>query len=323
MSATPGPAADASSGRGRSADEPNEIPRRGWLEVLKRTKAEAKVDDLPLLAGGVAFFGLLALVPALAAIVSIYGLVADPSDVDRQVRDILAGSPAEVQELVTQQMEAVTDQSSGGLGVTAFVGLALALWSASSGMKHLIGAVNVAYDEEEGRGFVALRLRALALTVGAIGFVVVAVAVITGLPAVLAGSGLSGPTRAIVSVLRFPLLGAGLVVGLAVLYRFGPDRDAPRWSWTAPGTIVATVVWLAASVGFSLYTATAGSYAETYGALGAVVVLMLWLMISAAAVVLGAEVNAEAEKETARDTTVGRPRPIGRRDATAADTVAP
>ncbi len=289
---------------GRDATAPREIPKEGWFQVLRRTRAESKHDNLPLLAAGVAFFALLSLVPALAAVVSIYGLVADPADVDRQVGDALAAAPAEVRELVAQQLEAVTGQSEGGLGITAVVSIVLALWSASSGMKHLMSAINVAYGEEEGRGFLALRLRALLLTVGAIAFAVVAIGVITVVP------------------LALPVLALGAVAGLAILYRFAPDRDDPRWSWTTPGTIIAAVGWLLGSLLFSLYTSVSGSYAETYGALGSVVVLMLWLMLTAAVIIVGAEVNAEAERQTVRDTTVGPEKPLGTRDAYAADTVA-
>jgi membrane protein len=311
MAASPTPTRSEADDGGRRADAPQHIPRAGWFAVLKRVRSEAKQDNLPLLAAGVAFFALLSLVPALAAMVSTYGLVADPADIDRQVGEALAAAPTEVRELVAQQLESVTGQSEGGLGVTVVVSILLALWSASSGMKHLMTAVNVAYDEEEGRGFVALRLRALLLTVGAIGFAAVAVALLT-----LAPGGI------VVAVLRCPLLGLGLMVGLAVLYRYAPDRDEPRWAWTAPGTIFATVGWLAGSLLFSLYTSTMGSYAETYGALGAVVVLMLWLMLTAAVIVMGAELNAEAERQTARDSTTGPSRPLGARDAYAADTVA-
>jgi len=322
MAAThPHPRADESP-RGRDATEPREIPRRGWFDVVRRTKTEARRDEVSLLAAGVAFYALLSLVPALAALVSIYGLVADPADIDRQVADSLAAAPAEVRDLIAEQMSSVAQQSQGGLGITVVVGILLALWSASSGMKHLITAIDVAYDEEETRGFVALRGRALLLTVGAIAFVAVAVGVITVVPALLDDTSLGGAGQLAVSILRFPFLGLGLMAGLAVLYRYAPDRDEPRWGWTAPGTIVATVLALVGSVLFSLYTSTMGSYAETYGALGAVVVLMLWLMLMAAAVVIGAEINAEAERQTARDSTTGPEQPLGQRDAYAADTVA-
>lgn len=314
---------EADSDDGRTAEDPRELGMEGWKGVLKRTKDEVKDDNAALLSAGVAFFALLSLVPALFALVSIYGLVADPAEVDRQVTDALAAAPTEVQDLVSEQLQAVTERSGGGLGLTAVTGVLLALWSASSGMKHLMTAINVAYDEEETRGFVALRGRALLLTVGAVGFVVVAIGVLTALPAWLDDTALGRPAQWAVSILRFPLLAVGLMAGLAILYRYAPDRDEPQWTWTAPGTLTATVLWLAGSIAFSIYTANFGSYGETYGALGAVVVLMLWLMLSAFAVVVGAELNAEAEHQTAKDSTTGPVRPMGQRDAHVADTVAP
>lgn len=312
--------ADADA-RGRQADRPRQVPAKGWKDIVVRTGQEAKADNVVLMAAGVAFFALLALVPALIAIVSIYGLVADPSDVSSQVDDALSAAPSEVQDLVGAQLTSVTEQSSGGLGLGLALGVVLALWSASGGMKHLMTAINEAYDEEETRGFVALRGTALILTLGAIVFVIAAVGVITVVPALLEDTALGSTAALLVSLLRWPLLGAGLVAGLAVLYRYGPDRDEPRWTWTAPGTLVAVVLWLLASILFSVYTSSFGSYGETYGSLGAVVVLMLWLMISAATVIIGAEINAEAEHQTRSDTTVGSPRPMGTRDAEVADTV--
>ncbi|HYI61264.1 MAG TPA: YihY/virulence factor BrkB family protein [Acidimicrobiales bacterium] len=323
---TSGPTTDqdgAASGpaRGREADRPQDVPARGWRDILLRTKEEVKGDSVVLLAAGVAFYALLSLVPGLVALVSIYGLVADPADIDRQVGDLLSAAPAEVRDLVSEQLGSITDGSRGGLGVAAVVGVLVALWSASSGMKHLITAINTAYDEEESRGFLKVRGLALALTVGAMAFLVVALGLIAVLPAALAETSLGGAARVAVSVLRWPLLGLGLLAGLAILYRWAPDRDNARWAWTAPGTIFATVAWVVASIAFSIYTANFGSYGETYGSLGAVVVVMLWLLISALVVVVGAEVNAEAERQTRRDTTAGRPKPLGRRQAVAADTV--
>lgn len=310
-------------GRGRAAEKPQAIPAPGWKDILKRTKDEAKQDNVALLAAGVAFFALLSLVPALVALISVYGLVADPADIDRQVSDALAAAPAEARELVQKQLKSITDSSEGGLGTTAVIGILLALWSASSGMKHLISAINAAYDEDETRGFLKLRGTALLFTVGAIVFVVVAAGVITALPSVLADTSMGDAARITMSILRWPLLGVGLMAGLAALYRYGPDRAEPKWTWTAPGTIVAVVLWLVASIAFSIYTANFGSYGETYGSLGAVVVLMLWLMISAAAVIIGAEINGEAERQTARDSTEGGDEPMGQRDAYVADTLGP
>lgn len=308
--------------RGRTATDPREVPARGWREIALRVKDEAKADNVALLAAGVAFYALLSLVPAMVALVSIYGLVAEPDEVRDQVDDLLAAAPAEVRDLVGQQLEGVTTSSPGGLSLAVGAGLLVALWSASSGMKHLMSAVNVAYDETETRGFVRLRGTALALTVGAVAFVAVALGAIAVVPAVVEDTALGDPARWAITILRWPVLGLGLLVGLAVLYRLAPDREDARWVWTGPGSVFAVVAWLIASGLFSLYTSNLGSYGETYGSLGAVVVLMLWLMISAAVVILGAEINAEAERQTVADSTDGQPLPLGERGAVAADTVA-
>ncbi len=300
--------------RGRDATTPTDIPARGWRDVLARTLAESKSDQLALLAAGVAFYGLLALVPGLVAFVSIYGLAADPTDVSRHVGELLGAAPGEVRDLVREQLEAVTTRPDSTAGIGAAAGLAVALWSASSGMKHLIDALNAAYDEEEGRGFVKVRAISLAMTVGAVLFVVGAFLVIAVVPALVEGP---------LGLLRWPGLAAAFALVLAVLYRHGPSRDEPEWRWASPGAVVATVLWLAASGLFSLYVSTAGSYGETYGSLGSVVVVMLWLFLTAAVVLVGAELNAELERQTRYDTTEGRARPMGTREAHAADTVGP
>lgn len=300
--------------RGRDATTPTDIPPRGWKDVLARTFAESKQDQLVLLAAGVAFFALLAIVPGLFALVSVYGLVADPSDVQRHVGDLLGTAPTEVRNFIEQQLEQVTGSSDGATGVAAVIGVLVALWSASSGMKHLIDALNAAYDEDEGRGFLKVRGLSLALTIGAVLFVIVSVGVITIVPQVVPGP---------LALLRWPLLGAGFVAGLAVLYRYGPSRDNAEWRWTTPGALVATALWLVASGAFSIYAGSFGSYNETYGSLGGVVVVMLWLFLTAAAVLFGAELDAEMERQTTYDTTEGRDRPLGHRDAVAADTVGP
>jgi membrane protein len=308
---------------GRHADRPTELPVQGWKDVLVRVKVEAKRDNVTLLAAGVAFFGLLALVPALVALVSVYGLVADPSRVDEQVEDVLGAAPSEVRDLVTSQLSSITDDAGGALGLAAAISLIVALWSASSGVKNLIAAINAAYDEDETRGFVKLRSVSLAFTLGAIVFLVASFILIAVLPSVLADTGLGTAGRILAGVLRWVVLLVGMLMALAVLYRYGPDRDNPTWSWVSPGAIMATVLWLIGSALFAFYTANFGKYNETYGSLGAVVVVMLWLYISALAVILGAELNAELERQTARDTTKGAPQPMGRRGATAADTLGP
>jgi membrane protein len=321
------PAADVAAaahqqGRGRDAEAPTDVPARGWKDVLLRVKSESKRDHVMLLAAGVAFFGLLALVPALIALLSIYGVIADPDRIDEQIVDALSAAPVEVRDLISQQVRDIGDASSGAI-LAVVGGLLLALWSASSGMKNLIEAINTAYEEEETRGFLKLRAFSLGFTLGAIVFLVVAFAVIALLPSLIAESSLGTTGRVLVSIVRFVVLFAGLLIGLAVLYRYAPDRRQPKWSWASPGAVFAGVVWMLGSLLFSLYTANFGKYNETYGALGAVVVVMLWLLLTALVVILGAEINSELERQTLRDTTKGADRPLGSRHAYAADTVGP
>lgn len=314
--------ADVSDGvdeRGRSAASPGEIPAAGWKDIAVRVKDEVKEDQVPLLSAGVAFYAMLALFPALAAIVSVYGLVADPSQVAEQVSDLTAGMPGNARQLLIEQLDGIVSGTDRGIGIALAVGVVLALWSASSGMKHLIGAINVAYDERETRKFLELRGLALALTAGAVLFAALAIGVLAFLPWALEQTPLGEAGRTAVRIASYPALAVAFGVGVAVLYRYGPDRDDPRWSWVTPGAAIATLVWIAASLGFSFYAGNFGSYGETYGSIGAVVVLMLWLVITAFSVVLGAEIDAEIEAQTARDSTVGQGRPMGARGATKAD----
>lgn len=311
---------DEHKDRGRDAQRPTDIPLPGWKDVFVRVKDESKRDHAVLLAAGVAFFGLLAMVPALVALLSIYGLAADPDRIDKQLVDALSAAPQEVRDLISQQIKDIGDASSGAV-VAVITGIVLALWAASSGMKHLIEAINAAYDEEETRGFLKLRGLALAFTLGAVLFVILAFTAIALLPSLIASSGLGTASRVLVSVVRFVVLFVALLGGLALLYRYAPDRKQPKGTWTSAGALFAAVLWLLGSLLFSLYTANFGKYNETYGALGAVVVLMLWLVLTALAIILGAELNRELERQTARDTTKGDTRPLGERDAYAADTL--
>jgi membrane protein len=306
---------------GRLADRPREVGAAGWKDVLRRVRAEMKEDHASLLAAGVAFYGLLALVPGLVALLSLYGLIADPTQVEDQVVSALAAAPTEVRDMASAQMRSIAEGSNGRAILGVVVGLVVALWSASSGIGHLVEAVNTAYDERDDRGFLRGKALALGLTLGAIVFLVVAFGLVALLPPLLAETGLGTAGRWIAGGLRWVVLFAGLLFALAVLYRVAPDRTDARWRWTSPGAIAAAILWLLGSIAFSVYTANFGKYNETYGSLGAVVVVMLWLMISAFAVVMGAELNAELERQTIRDTTDGAPDPLGRRGAVVADTV--
>jgi membrane protein len=306
--------------RGRDADGPGDVPARGWKDVGLRVKGELKEDQVPLLSAGVAFFLLLALFPALAALVSLYGLFADPAQVSEQVSDLTGTLPEEAQSLITDQLENITSQEQG-VGVTLAVSVLAALWAASSGVKHLIGAVNAAYDERETRKFLKLRGLSLVLTVGAVLFATIAIGVIAVLPALAEELPFGSLGQTLVQVGSYVGLAVGFALGLAVLYRYAPDRDAPRWQWVSWGAVIATVVWILGSVAFSVYVSNFASYGETYGSIGAVIVLMLWLVVTAFAIILGAEINSELEAQTAKDSTVGHPEPMGRRDAVKADEV--
>jgi membrane protein len=304
---------------GANADQPSQIPAKGWFQVTKRAWAESKVDQVPLLAAGVAFYSFLSLFPAMIAAVTIYGLVADPATVARQAKALSEALPSDAASLITGQLESIASQPQQSLGLGLIIALALALWSASGGVGNIMTAVNLAYDEEETRGFVKRKALSLAFTLGAIAFVVVAVILIAVTPVLLDAVFPEGAIRVALNVARWVGLLIAVAVALAVLYRFAPDRDHPKFSWVSVGAAVATVIWMVASLGFSLYVDNFGSYGKTYGALAGVALLMLWLWITAFIVLLGAEINAEAEQQTVRDTTVGEPEPLGSRGAVKAD----
>ena len=304
---------------GAEAEKPTEIPRRGWWQIVRRAWEESKADQVPLLAAGVAFYSFLALFPAMVASVLVYGLIREPQDVVAEAERLSRGLPQDAASLLTEQMNAIAATPQRSLGLGLVVTLALALWSASGGVGNVMAAVNIAYDEEETRGFVKRKALALVLTLGAIVFVVVAVGMVAAAPAVLDSLVGSGPLRWALEAARWVGLILARTLMWAVLYRVAPDRDAPRFSWVSVGALVATGLWLVASLGFSLYVDNFGSYGKTYGALAGVVVLLLWLWLTMFVVLLGAEINAEAEQQTVQDTTVGEPRPLGQRRAVKAD----
>jgi membrane protein len=307
--------------RGRRAESPTEIPALGWKDTALRVKDEISDDHTSLVAAGVSFFGFLAFVPGLAAAISIYGLVSEPAQVESQLAGLLGNLPEEAQQLVTDQISRLASQSTGALTWGTIVAVGLALWAASSGMANLIEATNVAYDEEDDRSFLVKRGLALLFTVGAIAVVFATVLCVSAVGPWV--SDITGSTAAglVAQVVTWLLAGVAFVLGLAVLYEVGPDRDDPELRWVSVGSIVATGLWLTASVLFRVYVANFASYNETYGSLAAVVILLFWLYITCFVVLLGAEINAELEHQTRVDTTVGADQPMGQRDAEMADTL--
>ena len=304
---------------GEEAEKPQEIPAKGWLQIVKRGWAEAKADNVPLMAAGMAYYAFLAIFPAIIAAVLLYSFFADPSTIATQLDALGSAIPADIKKTLTDQIGLAA--GNGKVGFGAIIAILIALFSASGGMSNLMTAVNICYDEEETRGFVKKRLIALALTVGAIVFFLLVVSLVAVLPLVLGFLGTNGVVLFLVQAARWVLIVIVITVALAVLYRVAPDRDAPKLRWVSVGAGLATLLWIIASVGFSIYVSQFGSYAKTYGAIAGIVILLLWLFITAYAILLGAEINAESEQQTVADTTKGPPKPMGERDAVKADSM--
>jgi membrane protein len=308
-------------GRGRRAITPWQIPWQGWKDILLRTYHEMNEDRLLAVAAGVVFYGLLALFPAITALVSCYALLADASTVNQHLASLGAMLPGGAMDIVKEQVDRVLSKGDIKLGMAFAFSFLLALWSANGGMKAMIDALNVAYEENEERGFFRLNAVSLAFTVGGIVAVLIAIGAIVALPLVLSAIGLSAVTDAIVRYGRWPLLIMLTLLALAVLYRYAPSRRAPQWKWITPGSLFAGVAWLAGSALLSFYLANYAHYDATYGSLGAAIGLMMWMWMSTIVILLGAELNAEIEHQTAEDTTEGGNKPLGARDAEMADTV--
>ncbi len=293
------------------------MPASGWKDVLTRAAKQVKADNVQILAAAVAFYLFLSLIPALAASISLYGLVSDPAEVTEQIEDFTSGLPEAAGNLIVEQARETAAAETSTLSISLALSVALALFSASKGTQALVKALNIAYNEDETRGFLKLRLLSLVLTLGIIVLVVVGVVALVAVGSVASDIGAGW----LVSALRWPALGALLVLVFALLYRYSPDRDNPKWRWTTPGAVVAAVLIALGSLAFAFYSDNFGSQ-QTAGFLGAVGILLFWLFLSAFAVLFGAEIDSELEHQTARDTTVGPERPMGERDATMADTVA-
>lgn len=276
-----------------------------------------------LTAAGVTFYLLLALFPALAAFVSLYGVVSDPNTIAEHISFLGSVLPSGGVELIESQLAALIRQDVSALSIGFFGGLAIALWSANSGMKSIFDAMNVVYEETEKRGFIKYNLMSLAFTLGALLVGILSVSLIAVVPALLAALRLEGMTETLIRYLRWPLMFLAVTFAIAVVYRWAPSREVAKWRWITWGSALAAVTWLATSIGFSWYLENFADYQATYGSLGAVIGFMVWIWISVMILLVGAELNAELEHQTAQDTTTGPERRIGERGAEMADTVAP
>jgi membrane protein len=267
-----------------------------WVDIGKRVWKQRAADNLNLLAAGVAFYAMLAIFPTIISLVTVYALVADPTQIAEQVEPVTSVLPPAAGDLLTEQLRSVAEASSGGLTLGLIISLLAALWAASGGISALITGINAVYDQPEQRGFIRLKALALGLTLGAIVVAGCAIALVAAFPAVADALNLGTAGRIGAEALRWVLLAGIVSVALAVFYRVGPSRATPRWRLITWGVGIALVIWLLGSVGFTLYVQFFGNYNKTYGALAAVVVLMLWLYLSAYVVLLGAEIDAELER---------------------------
>ncbi len=303
----------------RTADRPQDIPPEAWKDVFWRVWGRLSEDRVLVIAGGIVFYGLLALFPALAALVSIYGIFADPADLQNQLASLSNVLPGGAMDVLNEQMARIASQSSGALGFATLLGLLVALWSANSGTKGIYDGLNVSYREREKRSFVQLNFSSLIFTVSMIVFALIAMGAMVALPYLVSSLGFGGVGQWVIAIVKWPILLGLITLLFACLYRFGPSRDAPQWLWVMPGSIFAAIVWLVASILFSWYAANFGGFNKTYGSLGAIIGFMIWMWISAIVVLLGGMLNAEVEYQTEKDTTVGSPQPMGSRGAYVAD----
>lgn len=307
--------------RGRLARRPTHIPLKGVLDVLVRMWHKQAHLNLGLIAAGIAFYGLLSLFPGITAAVAFAGTFLNPDMLVENSDEITAMLPEAARTIVMGQLRDVAEADSSTLSFAALFSLAIALYSASKAVANFISGLNVIYEEKETRNFFLVKALTILLTAFLIFGLLIAIIVVAAIPVIAAIFGDYGIIDDLVMFLRWPFLFLMGALGIAVLYRLGPNRRSARWRWLTPGAFIACALWVAGSFGFSLYVQSFGSYNETFGALGGVIILLTWLWLSAFIVLLGALLDAELEAQTRRDSTVGEDRPMGSRGAVKADTL--
>jgi membrane protein len=313
----------ADAGRGRSADRPSEIPPRGWKDILLRVYCGISEDRILLVAAGVTFYLLLSIFPGIAALFSIYGLFANPADIASHLDALANVAPSGALDILREEMTRLASNGGTTLGIGFLVSLAFSLWTTNSGVSAIFDALNIVHEEKETRGTFRFYFTTLTFTLASIVFILLAIAIVVLLPVVLNFIPLPGGTDLLVKIARWPILFVLVALALAMVYRYGPSRTPARWRWVTWGSGFATVMWIVASVLFSWYVASFGSYNKTYGSLGAIIGFMTWIWISIIVVLIAAKLDAEMEHQTARDTTTGEPKPQGMRGARMADTLGP
>ena len=305
--------------RGRQAESPSKIPYQGWRDILLRVKEKLGRDHLSIIAAGVAFYAMLAIFPGLTALVSLYGLVSDPFQVQEQLATISRLIPPEAYRIIENQLRTLAQQPGGSLSLGFFGGLLLTLWSANQGVKALIEALNIVYQESEARGIIKLNLFSLLFTFLTVLFVVVTLFAIVITPAILEFLPIPVSTKTLYNLLQWPFLAMLISLLLDFTYCYFPSRHRAKWRWVTYGSFFAGIFWMLASALFSFYVTNFSNYNKMYGSVGAVIVLMMWFYISSFIILLGGELNSEMELQTAKDSTRGEARPMGERGAYVAD----
>jgi membrane protein len=312
---------DPNDAHGRTAAHPKQIPSAGWRDIFMRVVQNIGRDNTSLVAAGIGLNALLAVFPALAVLVSVYGMFASPGDVATDLGPFLSILPADASKLLTDQLQTLTTPKNHTLGFGAVVATVVALWNSRQGMAALMTATNIAYNQQEQRGFLRQTALSIGFSAGAMFIFLVMLLVGVAVPLVLERMPIGAGVTVAILVFRWVLLWSFAVLGFSLAYRYAPDRQPPQWRWVTWGSVIAATVWILGSLGFAAYVQDFGSYGKTYGALGGVIVLLMWFYLMGFTIVLGAEINAEMEHQTAVDTTEGPPAPMGRRGAYVADTL--
>lgn len=310
------------SGQGHHAQKPTEITRQGWWAILKRVKQQTDDDQIPIVSAGIAFYFFLAIFPLLAAVVSIYGLVVTPESAEQQISQMAGSLPEEAHDAISEIARNAASNSDSTLGWATALSILVSIWSANKGTKALVTGLNIAYDEDENRGFIRKIVITLGLTLGAFVAGILMLVLVAGIPAISGMLNLPETMMTVIGYARWLVIALIITVVLGLLYKWAPDRDPANWKWVSPGSIVAAVLWLVGSGLFSLYVENFGKMSQSYGSFATVVTLMLWLFLTAFIILLGAEINSEAEHQTAHDTTEGPDERMGARGAYHADHVA-
>lgn len=308
--------------RGHNAEKPTQIPQKGWKDIALRVKDRLTKDHVTLVSAGIAFYFFLAIFPAIAAALSIYGLVMEPAQVEQQMSQLANVLPEQAHQMISDILKQQSEKSGSSLGWSLVLSLLISLWSANKGTKAVFEGVNITYDETDGRGFFKKNAVTLMFTLGGIIIGFFAIVMVVAFPALIDKIGLPSTLEIIIQFLRWPVLALIVMFALTAVYKIAPYRESPAFKWASWGAIIATVFWLAGSLLFSLFVNNFGILDETYGSFAAVITLMLWFFLTAFIVLLGAEVNSEMEHQTRRDTTTGEDKPMGQRGGYHADHVA-